>query len=348
MKIDRIVVLCRFLPDPRKSSGELRFWQILRHLAGRSRKLTVLAEAGAASCAGFTARPMTELPAARGADLAFLEFWFMDRYLPGLRRLGIPVVLDSVDVEFLRRAREKKVLAIKGRYHHLEKAREIAAYRAADQVWAVSEEDARRIRPLCRSVVVVPNVFAVKQRVPRFPRRDGVCFVGSYSHQPNVDGLRWYRDAIWPRLRGLRHVIVGNDAPPDIAALPGFLGGVPRSSVHVARARVSVAPLRYGAGLKGKVLEAMACGTPVVTTPIGDEGYGAGRAGAAIVTDDPREFAAAVRRLAEDETLWRRMSRCGREHAAQFAPAAVGETIDAALDAVLASRRSRARGASAR
>lgn len=334
------MVLCRYLPDRRKSSGELRFWQILRHLVAQSRRVTAYVEHPRRSpLRGLAVRPIADLPQVQSADFALLEFWFMARHLDALRSRGIPVVIDSVDVEFLRRAREKKVLGIKGNYYHLEKRREIAAYRAADQVWAVSDDDAERIESFCRSLVVVPNILGSKKRLPTFVRRDGVCFVGSYSHQPNIDALRWYRKAILPKVRSLPHTIVGNDAPSDITRMRGFVGGVDASARFVERARVSVAPLRYGAGLKGKVLEAMACGTPVVMTPIGDEGYAAGRAGAAIVTTDPREFADAIRRLHTDERLWRRMSSRGRELAARFSPEVVGETIDTALDDLTATER---------
>ena len=154
-----------------------------------------------------------------------------------------------------------------------------------------------------------------------------------------MDGLRWYRDEVLPLLDGVKHRFIGNGAPDDLRGLPGFIGPVDDSTVEVRGARVSVAPLRYGAGLKGKVLEAMACGTPVVTTPIGDEGYDAGAHGAAIVTDDPARFAAGVRRLLEDRETWERMSAAGLRVAARYRPEAVGGRIDAALDQVLSAAR---------
>ena len=339
---EHIVVCCRHLPDRTKSSGELRFWQILRHLRRRARTLSVFAEhqGNRHLFPDLLVWPMSALAAhCPDADVALLEFWFMDEYMPSLRQHGMPLVVDSVDVEFLRRAREQAVHALDGDYYHLEKAREVAAYRSADQVWAVSERDAAHIRDLNPNLVVVPNIFDPVDNVPGFAERRGVCFVGNYSHQPNVDGLRWYREMIYPHVCDIPHTIIGNAAPADLCDMPGFVGGVEASVDYVCRARVSIAPLRYGAGLKGKVLEALACGTPVVTTSIGEEGYGAGRAEAAIIADDPEPFAAAIRRLVADEGAWTRMSRQGRAFAARYAPSAVGAIIDGALDAVLAARR---------
>jgi glycosyltransferase involved in cell wall biosynthesis len=337
----RILVLCRSLPDSTKSSGELRFSHLLRQLERRCERLEIYSETGG-NAHRYPDLPIyttDELPErCAGADLAFLEFWFMDLYLPVLREAGIPILLDSVDIEFLRRERERQVLGLDDSMYRVEEARERAAYEAADQVWVVSEPDGEQLPELRDKLVVIPNLFDPVTSIPSYDEREGAVFVGSYHHQPNVDALRWYREAILPRLDGIRHRFFGNAAPDDLTALPGFVGPVDDSTAVVSRARVSIAPLRYGAGLKGKVLEAMACGTPVVTTPIGDEGYGAAAAGAAIVAESPAEFAAAIRRIDTDRGLWEAMSASGLRVAERFQPSVVGNRIDRALDRLLASR----------
>ena len=335
----RVVVLCRYLPDRTQSSGELRFDHILRHLIRRAERLVIFSEhpGNRHLFADVPVRPIADLRQWREPiDLAFLEFWFMATYLRLLRARGARVVLDSVDVEFVRRSREARLIGADAGYWRLERRRERDAYRKVDQVWAVSDADAVHIRPLARDMAVVPNIFTRPVDVPGPEERQGLCFVGSFFHQPNVDGLRWYRDHVFPRLQDIPHTIVGNGAPPDLAAMPGFVGHVPDSTVCVRHARVSIAPLRYGAGLKGKVLEAWACGTPVVTTTIGDEGYGGATSGASIAADDPDAFVQAVRRLMEDDAAWRAMSAQGLAIAARYSPDVVAPVMDKALARVSA------------
>ena len=157
---NRILVVCRSLPDPTKSSGELRFTQILRLLAERCSTLEVFAETeGNAALHDLPVYPVSALPGrCAGADLAFLEFWYMDLYLPPLRAAGIPVVLDSVDVEFLRRARERELLGLDDGMYRDEERRERAAYAAADQVWVVSAQDAEQLPDVGHKLVEIPNI----------------------------------------------------------------------------------------------------------------------------------------------------------------------------------------------
>ena len=113
-----------------------------------------------------------------------------------------------------------------------------------------------------------------------FPERRGMLFVGGFNHPPNADALMWFVDEVMPRLVDPANVlhIVGSNMPDQIAALDGerirvhgFLDDDSLNALY-QQVRLSVVPLRYGAGIKGKVLEAMDHGLPVVTTPVGAEG----------------------------------------------------------------------------
>ena len=106
-------------------------------------------------------------------------------------------------------------------------------------------------------------------------------------------------------------------------------GWVPETVPYLHASVVSIAPLRYGAGVKGKIGEALSYGLPVVTTNVGAEGMGLRDGEEALITDSPHDFAAAVVRAYRDEGLWRRLSDSGRAHVGRhFSPEAVGKVIN--------------------
>ncbi len=149
------------------------------------------------------------------------------------------------------------------------------------------------------------------------PGRDGLVFVAGFSHPPNVDAALWLVREVWPRIRAAHpqaHLdLVGSNPTEVVQALQGegitVTGFVTDEDLaaRYAKARVIVAPLRYGAGVKGKVVEAMHFGVPCVTTSAGVQGLT--QAGDALVsTDDPAEFAHQVLRYLDDDAAWRHAS----------------------------------------
>ena len=120
------------------------------------------------------------------------------------------------------------------------------------------------------------------RQAPRFVERSGLLFVGGFGHHPNVDAVQWFVSSVWPellrRLPRLHLTIVGSnptDAIRDLARGPiHLMSNVSDAVLHdlYRSHRIAIVPLRYGGGIKGKILEAMFMGTPVVATPIGAEG----------------------------------------------------------------------------
>lgn len=172
--------------------------------------------------------------------------------------------------------------------------------------------------------------------------RDSVLFVGGFAHAPNADGIFWFANEVWPLVRearpGLRLVVVGADPGEAIRALAAedidIVGALPEHDLLAAydRARIAVAPLRYGAGVKGKVLEAMRLGVPCVTTSVGAQGLA--EAGCLAVADDPASMAAAIAGLATDASEWWQVSRAGQDFIrARFSPEAVWGAIAGIVDA---------------
>jgi glycosyltransferase involved in cell wall biosynthesis len=172
--------------------------------------------------------------------------------------------------------------------------------------------------------------------VTPFAQREGLLFVGGYRHPPNVDAAVWLRREIWPLLRerlpGVPLYLLGSGMPDAVRALGTdgveAIGYVPDLDPWLDRCRVALSPLRYGAGVKGKVNHAMSRGLPVVATSASIEGMHLADGEDVLVADDPRGFADAVARLYRDEALWLRLSRGGRANVERhFSPEAAAASL---------------------
>lgn len=247
-------------------------------------------------------------------------------YLPCVRRLlpAATALYDAVDVHFVREARAARLTGTPRAHRHAARVRtkELGVVRSADSTIAVTEDEAELLRRAVpgASVHVLPNVHALRPANPGPEGRTGLLFVGGFEHRPNEDAVLYLISDLMPDLRkvipGVRLRVVGaaptesvrNLAGPDVEVL-GWVGDL---SPLYARSRVFVAPLRYGAGMKGKVGESMAFGLPVVTTAVGAEGFGLTNGKHLLVADEPIAFAEQVRRLYVDDHLWTAVSTNGR------------------------------------
>jgi glycosyltransferase involved in cell wall biosynthesis len=186
-------------------------------------------------------------------------------------------------------------------------------------------------------VVVATNIHYPEEEVPPFASREGMVFVGGYRHPPNVDAALFYAREVVPHLRtllpGVTTYLIGSNAPQVLQDLAGpgieFVGFVPEIEPWFRRCRLSVSPLRYGAGVKGKINHSMSFGLPVVATTPSVEGMHLVDGEEILVADDPRAFAEAIARLYRDEALWNRLSAAGlanvRRH---FSPEAARRAIE--------------------
>jgi hypothetical protein len=260
---------------------------------------------------------------------AFLSFpWVASDVMP-LIRSHCPwarVIFDTVDLHFLRMQREAEVRRDPHLAHEAARMRqvEIACMRSADVTIAVSEEERRLLLDLLPEVVVetLPNVFQVPAGPPPgLEGRAGLLFVGGFWHVPNGDAVLWFAEHVWPRIQAQAPDVVfriaGSDPTPEVLALgrrPGIevLGYQPDLTPHFNAARVFVAPLRFGAGMKGKVGQSLVNGLPAVATPIGAEGMSLVAGEHLLVADVAEDFAEAVLGLLQDDALWLRLQAQGR------------------------------------
>jgi glycosyltransferase involved in cell wall biosynthesis len=250
----------------------------------------------------------------RPNNLAFVERF--SRLVPHAFD-GVRVIYDAEAVFALRDARRR---ALDGT--PMSEVRERRALREefhpaamAHAIATVSEAERRVIAEHVARPVVVLSLPATVVAAPRTPgERSGALFVGSLSpaDSPNGDGLRWLLREAWPRLAGgaerLTVIGRGGEAGGWAGPLAGpgvrLLGSVADLAPHYAGARCFVAPLRYGAGIPLKVVDAVRHGVPVIATPLVAELLGWRDGTELLVAADAPAFAAAVQRLTQDDGLW--------------------------------------------
>jgi glycosyltransferase involved in cell wall biosynthesis len=236
-------------------------------------------------------------------------------------------VVDSVDLHFVRESRgaayaERPDAADRRALDT--RRRELEVYRKADAVIVVTEDDKETLLNVVPNsrVAVVPTIHEVSDQVPGFSDRtpNSLLFVGGFEHSPNVDAVLFFYRDILPLIRRLvpdiTVTIVGDAAPKAIRDLGSevvkIAGWVPDVRPFLNTHRVSIAPMRFGSGMKGKVAEAMANGLPVVVTTVAAEGMELSDGVTALIADSAEDFAKAVTRLLTDPALHGRLSTNSR------------------------------------
>lgn len=273
-------------------------------------------------------------------DLAFLfRPAVVQKHLQAVRKYApqAKVLFYTHDLHYLRMLREaalqnnsdKKTAALEMQQI------ELAAMRAVDASILVSPAELEVLRTDLpdQKLHVLPLILDIPGTDIPFSQRNDIVFVGGFQHPPNIDAVQHFVAEVMPRLRpllpGIRFFVVGSKPTAEIHALAGddviISGFIPDLTSYLNRMRVAVAPLRYGAGVKGKIGTAMAAGLPTVATELGAEGMGLTDGENIFVADDPQLYAEVIARLYKDESLWNHVSRSGIIFSEQAWGLAAGE-----------------------
>jgi GT2 family glycosyltransferase/glycosyltransferase involved in cell wall biosynthesis/SAM-dependent methyltransferase len=341
----RVLVLDHCTPEPDKDSGSVTALNLMRLLQQAGCGVTFVPEDNYAFVDGYTpalqrmgieclhAPHVTSLDDHLRESGGAYDVVVIFRFTAARRRLDAvrrwcpraKVLLHTSDLHFLRLQREAALSGDAAAAATAARTRdeELAAIRAVDAVIVHSPVEARILESECPGTRVHVFGWAIEApgtAVPFAARRD-VMFLGGYRHPPNVDAAIFFvRDVLPLVLRALPDVrihLVGSHPPDDVQRLASdrvvVTGFVPDLGGYLDGIRVGVAPLRYGAGIKGKVLTAMSHGLPNVVTPMAAEGLGLVSGDDALVAETPQMLADAIVRLYTDDALWDRLSAAGLE-----------------------------------
>jgi len=337
-----ILIIDHHLPMPDRDSGSLRMFQILKLLHELGHRVTFLPDnladippyASELQKRGIKVihhpyiKNVRDYLIAHGSefDVAVLSrCQFARKHIADVR-LYAPqsrIIFDTVDLHFLREEREAHVTADP---KVLQKAKvtkqwEFGLIDQSDETWVVSSAEQQLLqeqRP-DKCIQLVSNIVDVTGSNTPFTLRRDWLFIGSFQHPPNIDAVLFFLKEVYPlineHLGDAKFYIIGDKAPPEIVKLANekiIVAGLQQDvRPFFDSVRLSVAPLRFGAGVKGKINQSMAFGVPVVATSLALEGTGLRDREEILVADQPEDFAKAVIELYQSEQLWNRISENG-------------------------------------
>jgi GT2 family glycosyltransferase/glycosyltransferase involved in cell wall biosynthesis len=258
----------------------------------------------------------------REFDLVFItRYDVADRHIENVRKYsGAKVLFNNADLHFLRELRA----ALGSKQKDLSgplatRDRELALMRKVDAILTYNSVEhaviaSHNLRD--DNLFICPWVVNYKGYKKTFQERTGIAFLGGYRHLPNVEAVEFFVKQIMPELRkklpGVVFHVYGSSVPASIEALAcddvvieGFVESLDQVFENC---RVFVAPLLSGAGIKGKVLDAMSYSVPSVLSPVAAEGTGVTNGSTAFIASDPMEWADSIAQLYQDEETWTRFA----------------------------------------
>lgn len=250
-------------------------------------------------------------------------------------------IYDMVDIHFLRYKRaieiEPNRISLKKKYKHFFRLETVVAPQL-DYIIAISDKEKEIMRKYIeeRKILTISNIHYPKINIAErndFASSSGIVFIGSI-HEPNIDAVKFLYEKImplvWKENPGLEVSVIGNVADKlDLKLYPKFkfLGFVESIEQHFMTSKLMVAPLRFGAGVKGKIGQAFEYFLPVVTTDIGAEGMQLIDEKNVLIANNEKSFAEAIIQLNNDESLWNTLSKNSVDSLRPFSTEAVNETL---------------------
>jgi GT2 family glycosyltransferase/SAM-dependent methyltransferase/glycosyltransferase involved in cell wall biosynthesis len=343
----RVLVLDHCTPTPDQDAGSITILNLMRILQSLGLKVTFAPEDNFLFLDPYTknlqrigieclyAPYVTSVEqhlAEHGGDydaVVVFRLLAMERNLAVIRKYcqKAKVIYHTSDLHHLREMRQAELAGSPEMFSRATKTRvrEINLIQNADATIVHSFYEKELLTKALSDSELIGRIFVFGWAIEipgtqaGFADRSGMVFIGGFQHQPNVDAVLYFAREIFPLIRAklpnAAFRVIGSRAPAEVLALSGdgieLLGYVEDLGPVMDRCRLSVVPLRFGAGTKGKVYTGLSYGLPLVSTSIGAEGMGLVEGDGVIVADSPEAFAEAVIRLHEDADAWHTASAGG-------------------------------------
>ena len=273
-----------------------------------------------------------------------------EKYAPIIRqRPQIKVVYDTIDLHYLRLKRAWDLnpdCSTAAEWVDMQ-AKELKMAHQADLTITVTPTESTLLESQgISNVAVVPNIHtAYSDSVPSFEQRSGILFIGSYNHTPNIDAVVWLcreiMPLVWQNDPDIKVTLLGNNPSAEVLALESdyitVTGYIDDVTPYFLSHKLSVSPLRYGAGMKGKIGHSLEYKLPVVSTQIGTEGMNLIPEQHILEANTATEFASAILRAYNDIVLWNYLSSNATEAIASYTSDALKNKLHQTLENLFAS-----------
>jgi GT2 family glycosyltransferase/glycosyltransferase involved in cell wall biosynthesis len=337
-----ILVIDHYVPRPDQDSGSLRMFQILKLLHQLGHRVTFIPDNLARSF------PYTGELQKRGVQVIYHPYIkrvrdylasngsrfdavvlsrcdFARKHIADVR-LHAPqarVIFDTVDLHYLREGGEAQLTGDPEVRRKAQEKQQLEheLIEQADETWVVSPVEQQLLQEEFpdKSIQLVSNIVDIPGSKAPFALRRDFLFIGGFQHKPNTDAVLFFAQEIFPlvsaQLPEVKFYVIGDKPPPEIVTLGNeriIIAGLQKDvRPFFDSVKLSVAPLRFGAGVKGKINHSMAFGVPVVATSLAVEGMGLTDRDDILVADEPEDFARALIELYESEEVWKKLSENG-------------------------------------
>lgn len=346
----RLLIIDAVVPTPDQDAGSLTLWYFLKifrqlgyqitfmptNLADSPRYTAEMQKLGVECLHRPYVNDVNEYLEYEGSCFDLVMLYRVSeggRFYEVVRRFApqSKIIFDTVDLHFLREHRQaslekdKELAASLMGQAAQTKERELYLIRNSDCSIVLSEYEKTMLERDfgIRNSVVIPIVLENQDQVVPYAEREGIAFVGGFQHTPNVDSVEYFVENLLPEIReripGLKFYVIGSKPPPELFELSEgdrdiiVTGFVESLDPYLNSVRLTIAPLRFGAGIKGKIGSSLSYGVPCIASKIGSEGMGLTHGQDVLMSTTDAEFADHVVEAYEDAATWEKLSKNGLE-----------------------------------